>query len=151
MPDTGKTALASRYEPWLWLLTGLFCLRVIAQLSVLFVDVPYVPPFEHWHSGTLPYGLLLAGQLAIVGLLIRIAFAFSFQSVAPMRRLGLVLMIAGAAYFGLMLARLILGLTVLGDHHWFSSRIPTIFHLVLAAFVLLLGKFHSTRSMECSR
>lgn len=151
MPDTGKTALVSCYEPWLWLLTGLFCLRVIAQLSVLVVDVPYVPPFERWHSGTLPYGLLLAGQLAIVGLLIRIAFAFSFRSVAPMRRLGLVLMIAGAAYFGLMLARLILGLTVLGDHHWFSSRIPTIFHLVLAAFVLLLGKFHSTRSMECSR
>jgi hypothetical protein len=151
MSDTGKTALASRYEPWLWLLTGLFSLRVMAQLSTLFVDIPYLPPFAHWHSGALPYGLLLACQLAIIALLIRTAVVFSSGRVSPVHRVGVVLLIAGVAYFALMLARLILGLTVLGDHQWFTSHIPTFFHLVLATFVLLLGKFHLTRSMECSR
>lgn len=151
MSSTGKNTLTRHYAPWLWLLTGLFCLRVIAQPVTLFVDIPYVPPFEQWHSATLPYGVLLAGQLVIIAVLIRTALAFSSGRVAPARRLGVALLSLGTAYLGVMLSRLLLGLTILGGHRWFTSHVPTLFHIVLATFVLLLGKFHSIRSKECSR
>jgi len=41
-----------------------------------------------------------------------------------------------------MLFRLVAGLTFVTNHSWFSARIPTFFHLVLASFLLLLGSFH---------
>jgi len=151
MSYSPETRPANRYQPWLWLLSGLFLLRVMAQLAVLFVEIPYLPPFERWHSGTLPYGVLLACQLAILLVMIRVALGISFGRVAPVNGLGAILLSIGTAYFGLMCIRLTLGLTVLSGHHWFTSHIPTVFHLVLATFVLLLGKFHSTPGKECSR
>jgi hypothetical protein len=38
--------------------------------------------------------------------------------------------------------RLLIGLTVAPDHYWFSARLPTLFHLVLACFILIYGRFH---------
>jgi hypothetical protein len=45
-------------------------------------------------------------------------------------------------YFAAMVARLILGLTMLSDLRWFASPIPTVFHLVLATSLPLYGHFH---------
>ena len=150
MPIAAGTAPASRYAPWLWMLTFLFCLRIAGQLATLFLDVPGLPPFEDWHGGVLPYEALLVAQLLLLVVLVRTALAFSTGNVVPAHGLGVVLLLSGAAYFGLMCARLVLGMTILDDHQWFTSRIPILFHLVLATYVLLVGKFHATRIKECS-
>jgi hypothetical protein len=55
--------LARTYAPWLWLLTGLFALRVVAQPAALVFDAGVVPSFDSWHGGVLPYPLLLLTQL----------------------------------------------------------------------------------------
>lgn len=48
----------------------------------------------------------------------------------------------GALYFLTMFARLVLGLTVYRGIRWFASYIPTVFHLVLASWLLLYGHYH---------
>lgn len=149
MSDTAGSLRASRYAPWLWVLTGLFVARVAAQLSLRFVDVPLLPPFDAWHGGVLPYGWLLGGQLIVVAVLVGTALAFSSGKVVPAPRLGVVLLLLGTIYLGAMGVRLVLGLTVLDGHPWFTVRIPIVFHLVLATFVLLVGSFHAARPKEC--
>lgn len=41
-----------------------------------------------------------------------------------------------------MLIRLIGGFTFATHHYWFTAFIPTMFHLVLASFMLLVGYYH---------
>ena len=41
-----------------------------------------------------------------------------------------------------MLARLLLGMTVYRQTRWFTSYLPTAFHLVLASWILLYGQFN---------
>jgi hypothetical protein len=41
-----------------------------------------------------------------------------------------------------MFMRLLLGATVLREARWFASPVPTAFHLVLAAYLFVYGRFH---------
>ena len=131
-----------RLAACLCLLTALFAFRVLAQLAQSVVDLPFLPPFAAWDSAALPYWLLLAAQIVILVLMIRIAACFSHAYPTPRLWIGRWLLGVGTVYFGLMLARLILGLTVLPDHPWVGRPIPALFHLVLAGFVLILGAWH---------
>jgi hypothetical protein len=131
-----------RYASALWLLFLLFAFRVVAQPAALVLHDTILPPFESWHSATLPYGVLLGSQVAILVALGWTAWRFRNGRVTPRRTVGAVALTLGGLYFAVMLVRLVLGLTILGDRRWFASPIPTAFHLVLAAFVLLYGHFH---------
>jgi hypothetical protein len=131
-----------RYAIGLWLLLLLFAFRVVAQPLALVIDKESLPPFESWHSAALPYRVLLAVQGAILLMLVWTAWRFTTGAVQPQRIIGRVALTIGGLYFALMLLRLVLGLTVLSDVRWFASPLPTAFHLVLAAFVLLYGYFH---------
>ena len=131
-----------RYAPWLWLLLGLFAVRVVAQPVALMADAWLLPPFESWHSGALPYPLLLTTQLFILAWLAHTAWQFTRGEISPHRRFGVLMLILGSAYFMTMLMRLVLGATILAGQRWFASPLPTFFHLVLASFLLLYGHFH---------
>jgi hypothetical protein len=141
---------SSRYAPWLYLILGLFVLRVIAQPLALVLPAGAVPAFESWHSGALPYGWLLASQLLIIVALARAAMLFATGRARPRRRLGHVLVAFGGLYFASMLVRLVLGATWLSGDRWFASPIPTVFHLVLASALLCCGHFHVTQAPERS-
>ena len=125
------------YAPWLLLLTGLFAFRVFAQLATLQFAIPFLPNFEAWHSGSMPYGLLVFFQLVILGLMIRTTHRAWKGSLLGTVKLGRFLWGFGAVYLGLMLGRLILGQTVLEDVRFFANTITTSFHFVLAGFVLI--------------
>ena len=133
---------SQRYAPWLWLLLGLFTIRVVAQPIALRVDTPLLPRFESWHSGLLPYPLLVLTQVVILLWLARTAWTFTTGAVAPRSRLGVLMMAIGGVYFAAMVMRLLLGATVLAEERWFASPLPTVFHLVLATYLLLYGHFH---------
>lgn len=126
----------------LWVLLALFAGRVVAQPAQLWLHIPWLPAFDTWHSGALPYWLLLSLQLLILCVQARIAVAVGAGRVTPSRRAAWWWLILGSIYFAAMLARLGLGATVLASSHWFSAWLPTVFHLVLASFVLLVGIFH---------
>lgn len=131
---------AKKLAPWLWLLTGLFAFRVAAQPLAQIWD--RLPPFEAWHSATMPYGWLLFFQLLILAAMARIAIRFSRGRVVTSRRWATALLSFGGIYMGVMIVRLILGQSVMAGDAWFDRPLPTIFHLVLASFVLAVGVFH---------
>ena len=103
---------------------------------------PLLPEFEAWHSGVLPYWLLVVSQVAILALLAWTARQFTSGAVQPWRPAGLAALTFGALYFTTMVVRLLLGLTLLSDRRWFASRLPTVFHLVLASYLLVFAWFH---------
>jgi uncharacterized protein len=134
------------YAKWLWLCTGLFAFRVVAQLAALLFKPSFLPTFESWHGGVLPYPLLLSTQVLIFIWLAWTALKFSLGKVYPRHRLGTIIIILASLYFLVMLLRLLLGLTILSEHRWFASYLPAFFHLVLANYLFLYGHFHFRHS-----
>jgi len=124
------------------LFTTLFASRVAAQLVQYASSTRFLPPFEAWQGSGLAYPLLLASQLAI---LVAMVWGTSAVCRRPRARksAGRWLIVLGAVYFSSMALRLVLGLTVLSDLAWFAKPLPALFHLVLAAYVLTLGHYHS--------
>jgi hypothetical protein len=133
---------SARYAPWLWLLLALFVVRVIAQPLSLLTNSPYLPPFDAWQGSGLPYPMLLGAQLLIIAFMARTATRFGRGDVTPRYRLGVWMLVLGSVYFLTMFFRLLLGLTVFRESRWFSAYLPTTFHLILAAWLLLFGDFH---------
>jgi len=131
-----------RYAPLLWLLLGLFTFRVTTQLLLTIGDIPYLPPFEQWHSDAIPYELLLASQFLILWIMVKQTMLFFKGTVTSNRTTGKVLFCLGVIYFVSMFVRLVLGLTVFTESRWFTNYIPTFFHIVLASFVLVISFYH---------
>lgn len=138
--------------PWhgivLTILMVAFLARVLAQLVQWLAPTPLLPPFEAWHSATVPYLGLLGSQVLILAAQIWLLRGVVTGAHAPRRPLGLCLLALGALYFGFMLFRLIGGLTFLAHAAWFQARIPTLFHLVLASFLLVLAHYHLSGSRK---
>ena len=130
------------YSFWLWCLFGLFLFRVLAQLAQAQNTLPFLPPFESWHSALIPYPLLLVIQVIILGFLAKVTVTFSKGQVIPSRTAGRIWFGLGAIYFGAMMLRVTLGFTLCSGQAWFSNYLPTFFHLVLASFLLIVGTYH---------
>lgn len=144
-PHTQRYA-SQPYTKWLWLCAGLFAFRVVAQLAALLFKPSFLPTFESWHGGVLPYPLLFSTQVLIFIWLAWTAWQFSLGKVYPRRQLGMAIIILASLYFLVMLLRLLLGLTILSEQRWFASYLPAFFHLVLACYLFLFGHFHSRHS-----
>ena len=127
------------YGRWLWALTALFAIRVVAQPLALVFDSPLLPRFESWHSGIMPYALLVAAQVCILTWLALNAWRVSHNTLKPNRTWGRSLLALASVYAATMFARLILGATLLRDERWFASPIPTIFHLGLAGYLFVFA------------
>ena len=130
------------YAFGLWLLWALFCFRVLGQLVQHLHPVSFLPAFDVWQSGVVSYEVLLCSQLLILLLMAFVSYRFSSNVVTPGRRLGIGLLWVGGLYFTLMLGRLIIGLFILPGHQWFGQWLPSLFHLVLALFIILPGIYH---------
>jgi hypothetical protein len=130
-PDQGRITI-------LWLLLLLFVLRVAGQALVAFFRVTWLPPMEPWHSGLMPYPVLLASQILIIALLTWICVDFTRGRGFFVRRrrfFAVHWLWFGWIYLGAMLARFFIQ----------GPTIPVFFHWVLAAFVILVGLWHRRR------
>jgi hypothetical protein len=131
VPEPGRTTI-------LWLLLLLFILRVTGQALVGLFGVTWLPPMGRWHSGLMPYWVLLGSQLLIIALMIRICVDFTRGRgffVRPRRFFAVYWLWFGWIYLGAMLARFAIQ----------GPTIPVFFHWVLAAFVILVGLWHRRR------
>ncbi|MBI3779079.1 MAG: hypothetical protein HY274_09260 [Gammaproteobacteria bacterium] len=124
------------------ILLALFCFRVLAQLFQRYIEVPFLPPFDAWQSGTVPYSVLLASQVLIIVFYGWILRCLVLDKMQPSRRQGRIFLIVGLVYFLVMVARLLIGVTGLSEHHWFRSYLPTLFHFVLSGYLIVVGNFH---------
>lgn len=120
-------------------LTALFVLRVCAQLLQALFPVGWVPEFEAWQSGVLPYPVLLAVQLGIVGFMSLVLQRVRNGTIRARPWKYRVCLVFGSSYFAVMAFRWVAGLTFLADQAWFAESLPAFFHMVLASFILLLG------------
>ena len=133
----------SRYAFVLLILSGLFAFRVTAQLIQFVYPVSFLPSYAAWHSGALPYGVLLLAQDVILAVCLRVVWSVFQGTVIASRQKGNILLGLGAIYLLSMGVRLMIGLTVASDHFWFGATLPTIFHIVLASFLIVYGRFHA--------
>jgi uncharacterized protein len=136
----------SRTYFWpLLLLLFLFCLRVIGQMLVAFLHVTFLPPMKEWFSGLLPYPELLTSQFLIIVLFGKICLDFYRRQgyfVEPSWRFGKSLWIFGLIYLSGMVIRYVLRMSFYPSQRWFGGTIPIFFHWVLAAFLLVVAKYH---------
>ena len=82
--------------------------------------------------------------VAILAILSSATYRVTIGAINPGRRFGAVVLSIGAVYFLVMIARLVLGLTIFSGVRWFASPLPTVFHLVLAGWLLQYGHLHWT-------
>jgi uncharacterized protein len=135
------------YGIYLWLFTVLLFGRVVGQLVVARFAPKWLPPFEQWQSGLLPYPVLLAGQAVVLTLMIWISADFSRGAgfwVAPRPRLGLAALVWSYVYFAAMIVRYVVRMARRPDQRWLGGTIPIIFHSVVAAFQWTFGSYHAT-------
>ncbi len=138
--------MGARYFPWLLVLFGIFVFRVLAQLVQSVYPVPFLPPFGAWHGAVMAYPLLVVFQLVIIGALAVILWRVRSDAIVPRRWKYRVCFTLGGLYFWFMAFRLIAGLTFLSDNPWFARSLPAFFHVVLASFILLFGRYVYERS-----
>lgn len=149
MKLSADPTLRRRYALLLAILAALFVARVLSQFLVAVSDVPWLPPFESWYSGLIPYPVLLPLQIALILLIAKVLMDFGqgdgfFVTLRP--RTGLFLMRLSYLYALIMLGRYIVTMIVYPERRWFGGTIPIWFHLVLAAFLYLLGRYQLMRS-----
>jgi hypothetical protein len=126
-------------------LAALFMARVAGQALVAFFGVTWLPAMERWYSGVVPYDYLLASQILIVGLMIKICIDFTRARgyfYAPNRFFARPWLVFGYLYLGAMLLRAVLVM---------DRPIPIVFHWVLAAFILIVGESHRRRLKGMTR
>ena len=116
-----------------------FMLRVVGQAVQLWVPQSWLPPFSEWQGSAIPYPLLLAAQVVILGIVAVVLTHMAQGRRMLGRRTCFVVIGAGAVYFAVMAARLLLGIFWLTDSQWFTAWISTSFHLVLASVMLMWG------------
>lgn len=131
-----------RFVVTLSILLALFCFRVLVQLMQRYIELPFLPPFDAWQSGALPYNALLAAQTLIVVFYAWILWRIVSNRMQPSRRQGWLFFITGLIYFLVMASRLLIGVSGLSEHYGFRSYLPTLFHFVLAGYLIVVGYFH---------
>ncbi len=142
LSDDAPTKHYQFYVLILSVLLALFCFRVLAQLLQSFVEVTFLPPFDAWQSGVVPYSGLLISQILIIAFYGWILQRFITGRMRPSRRQGWIFFIIGLVYFLSMAARLFIGLTGLSQHYWFHSYLPNLFHFVISGYLLVVGYYH---------
>ena len=120
----------------------LFFGRVAAQCVQWLWPTPLLPHFAAWQSGLLPYWLLLASQILILSAILHQIVRIWTGRARPKRRLGAVLLALGGVYMAVAALRLAAGVANLFELPFFQAKLPSLFHMVLAAVVLVLGDFH---------
>ena len=141
--------LPFRWAAALWALFTLFVMRVAAQMLVGLGVGGFLPPWEEWFSGALSYPWLLSSQLILVGLLGKVCLDLSrgtgvFASRRP--AIGSLLQAFGTVYALVMVIRYVIRMTLYPPERWTGGSIPIFFHWVLAGFVLIVARYHSSRA-----
>ena len=139
----GKPAAARRIWPAIMgLLTALFMLRVVGEAVQRWLPQPWLPPFAAWQGSVTPYPLLIAIQFVILGAMACASYGAWKATMVPSPQAMQWTAWLGGLYMAAAIARIAIGYKVAGAPAWFSARISGVSHLVLAAFVLALSRYH---------
>jgi hypothetical protein len=135
---------------FLTVLMTLFIGRVLVQAIQLHFNVNWLPHFDAWHSQSIAYPLLVIFQILIIAVCIPVISNFYAERVVATRKTARICLFVGGTYFLFMITRLFVGLFFLKTHLFWSAKLPTIFHIILALFLLVISYFHYTHSGDQS-
>lgn len=126
-------------------LTALFALRVVGQVLVRARAPRFLPATEDWNL--MPYRLLLPIQIAFLAAMTLVAADLlrggtGVADASP--AFGRATIWFAVAYAVAMVIRYGVRMTRRPGERWFGGTIPIVFHLVLAAYVFVLGIFHAS-------
>ncbi len=138
---TKAVLVSCQFAALLWALTCLFVFRVACQAVQHWLPQPWLPGFNEFQGSNLPYPVLLGVQMLIIFLMLRFSLAVQRRTFLPSVQTAKLLMWCGGIYMLGSLLRIGVGLTMPGAPPWFSTWIPAVFHLVLAAYVLTLALY----------
>jgi hypothetical protein len=141
------------YAIVLGILAAAFFLRVLGQVLVAFFEVTFLPPMPEWHSGLLPYSVLLPIQIVILLLQAKVSLdiwrgAGFFAFRRP--RAGRSLCWFSYVYFLSMVVRYGATMYLYPERRWLTGTIPIFFHWVLAAYLFVLGRYHVSADYSAS-
>ena len=125
-----------------------FFLRVLGQALVALDLASVLPPMEEWFSGLLAYRVLLPIQILILvvqAMMVRDIWRGSGLFALRRPGVGLPLRWFSCIYFAAMVVRYVLTMTMYPERRWLTGTIPIFFHCVLAAYLFVLGEYHSSR------
>jgi hypothetical protein len=123
-------------------LTFLFAGRIVGQMIQRWAPQSFLPPFHSFQGSSLPYGVLLPIQILILSAMIRSTRNVGRGTSRPNARLGAFLALFGGLYLFIAVTRIGIGLLAPEAGPWFRAWIPAAFHVVLAAFVVSLARYH---------
>lgn len=126
----------------LWSLLLLFALRVAGQAVQWWQPQSFLPPFGDFQGSGIPYPLLLTIQVGMLAVMGWVCWRVQSGTLVSRLRTGRRLRVIGGLYLAGSLARIAGGLLVPDAPHWFTAWIPAFFHVVLAAFVLVVADCH---------
>ena len=150
--EASKPAKGRRFHlPLMLILTGLFVLRVLAQLVQAVQEVPVIPPFDAWQGSGLPYPILLGSQVLIIAVITVVLWRIRTNAFSPSPWKYWTCFTLGGIYFAVMVFRLVAGLTFLSENDWFSTSLPALFHVILASLILIFGHYLLTIGNESAR
>ena len=128
--------------PLLWLLLGLFFLRVVGQIPVMLWQPRWLPPPRQWFSGLIPYPKLLAFQLLFLVLMTLMILGLHpgrGPFGPPGRGFAMLCVAFSFPYYGFMVYRWIFRVLRNPARRWYDTLIPIVVHCVLATFLLVYG------------
>jgi sterol desaturase/sphingolipid hydroxylase (fatty acid hydroxylase superfamily) len=148
METKSHRPFSSLYATGLGILLILFAGRVVAQFVQWIGPVTFLPPFGAWQSGALPYPILLPIQIALAVFMAVVQVRFISGRIRPRPAAGVALLSLGSLYLALAFARLGAALSFGAGQAFLGALLPSIFHVVLAAWFLILGWFHHRESLS---
>jgi len=122
----------------------LFLARVVGQLIVATRSPAWLPPMAEWYSGLLAYRSLLAVQavfLGVMSLVVAALLAGSPWILEPRPAVGAGMVLIGWVYGLAMVVRYAVRMARHPEARWAGRTIPIVFHIVLAAWLLVLGSY----------
>ncbi len=131
-----------------------FLARVAGQAVQRWWDVAFLPSQDAWQGSSLPFPALFAAQVVILMIIAAATLRMRAGRNLFGRRWRRPVAWFGVVYFAVMSARLAVGLLgdagAFGDERfaagkWFTAYLPTAFHLVLAAEVMLFAAYQRGR------
>lgn len=125
----------------LGVLTLIFLGRVLGQFLQFVNPVDTLPSFDRWQSGTLAYHWLFLSQALILGIQTTVLIKIYSGTYAFKAFRGKVIFIFGLIYFSMSVLRLVLGSIFWENHLFLGATIPSVFHIFLSSFFLLLGLY----------
>jgi hypothetical protein len=126
----------------LWACLAVFVLRVLGQFEVLLAAPAWLPSFEAWSSGIIPYSMLLPIQVLLIAWMAVIASDQSRGNNLPWDgdpRRRTALRRFAALYAATMLLRLLITWATAPHTVWDRGLIPILAHWDLALFIFLVA------------